>query len=287
MDWLRQGRQDLDALRKDVLEFHKSQAEIKKLGAELAADRQAIQEFNERMNAISTRAPEIEAKVEAVLDMMSIVENASQKATGLQELMSTLDGQVARLESRASFVEGIETRLNTLNTLSTEIDRRLEQQLERRGDFDMLKTASDGVVAQIADAHHKLEAVHALQARFVPLLDQAKVLKSDIDATRTRLEEIKPDDAVVAEHEKRFADLVSTSRALGTELADRRNDMLVARGGARSFGTTEDHAAERAGARAKPSAGDRRTHRGLRRPAGARRANVQTGRGAAPPDHDG
>ena len=226
MDWLRQGRQDLDALRKDVLEFHKSQAEIKKLGAELAADRQAIQEFNERMNAISTRAPEIEAKVEAVLDMMSIVENASQKATGLQELLSTLDGQVARLESRASFVEGIETRLNTLNTLSTEIDRRLEQQLERRGDFDMLKTASDGVVAQIADAHHKLEAVHALQARFVPLLDQAKVLKSDIDATRTRLEEIKPDDAVVAEHEKRFADLVSTSRALGTELADRRNDML-------------------------------------------------------------
>ena len=178
MDWLRQGRQDLEALRKDVLEFHTSQAEIKKLGAELAADRQAIQEFNERMNAISTRAPEIEAKVEAVLDMMSIVEHASQKATGLQELLSTLDGQVARLESRASFVEGIETRLNTLNTLSTEIDRRLEQQLERRGDFDMLNTASDGVVAQIADAHHKLEAVHALQARFMPLLDQAKALKS-------------------------------------------------------------------------------------------------------------
>ena len=35
-----------------------------KLGAELAADRQAIQEFSERMNAISARAPELEAKID-------------------------------------------------------------------------------------------------------------------------------------------------------------------------------------------------------------------------------
>ncbi len=36
MEWLKQGRQDLDALRKDVLEFHKAHAEITKLGAQLA-----------------------------------------------------------------------------------------------------------------------------------------------------------------------------------------------------------------------------------------------------------
>ena len=37
--------------------------------------------------------------------------------------MSALDGQVSRLEARASLVEKIEARLNGLNTLSTEIDQ--------------------------------------------------------------------------------------------------------------------------------------------------------------------
>jgi chromosome segregation ATPase len=227
MDWLRQGRQELDALRKDVLEFHKAHAEITKLGAELAADRQALLGFSQRVDAISIRAPELEARVEAVLDMMSIVENASQKAGGLEELLTALDGQVTRLESRASYVEGVETRLNTLSTLSAEIDRRLGQQLERRGDFDALKTASDGVVAQIADAHHKLEALTALQSKFTPLVDQARTLKADIDAARNRLEEIKPDESVVAEQEKRFSELVATSRTLGNELDERKNNMLA------------------------------------------------------------
>ena len=140
MDWLRQGRQDLEVLRKDVLEFHESHVEISQLSAKLAADRQALQTFGERMTAVSTRAPELEAKVDAILGKMSLVENASQKAAWVKESMSELDGQVSRLEARASLVEKIEERLNGLNTLSTEIDRRLEQQLERRTDFDILKT---------------------------------------------------------------------------------------------------------------------------------------------------
>jgi chromosome segregation ATPase len=225
MDWLKQGRQDLDALRKDVLEFHTAHAEISRLGVQMATDRQAIHEIGERMAAISTRAPELEAKVEAVVDMMSIVENASHKASGLQELMTALDGQVARLEARAALVEGLETRLNGLNTLSADIDRRLAQQFERRADFDIMKTASDGVVAQIADAHHRIDALNAVQARFTPLVDQVRALETEIAATRAQLAEIRPDDAVVAEHERRFADLMATSRALATELAGRKNSM--------------------------------------------------------------
>ena len=209
----------------DVLEFHESHAEIAQLSAKLAADRQALQAFGERMTAVSTRAPELEAKVDAILGKMSLVESASQKATWLEQSMSELDGQVSRLEARASLVEKIETRLNGLNTLSTEIDRRLEQQLERRNDFDMLKTASDGVAAQIVDAQHKLEALNALQTRFLPLVEQVRALKLDIDSTRSRLEEIKPDGAAVAEQERRFAELVATSRVLGTELAERTHNM--------------------------------------------------------------
>ena len=78
--------------------------------------------------------------------------------------MSTVDGHVARLDARASLVETIEGRLNGLNALSSAIDRRLEQQLERRTDLDKLKVASDGIATQIADAQQKVDALVATTA---------------------------------------------------------------------------------------------------------------------------
>lgn len=225
IDWLRQGRQELEVLRKDVLEFHESHATVTRLSAELAADRQTLQTFGEQLTAVATRAPELEAKVDGILNKMALVENASQKATWLKESMSALDGQVSRLEARASLVEKVEERLNGLSTLSAEIDRRLEQQLERRTDFDILKTTSDGVVARIADAHHKLDALQALQARFLPLVEQVRALNVDIDSTRSRLDQMKPDGDAVAEQERRLAELVATSRILGTELTEHTQNM--------------------------------------------------------------
>ena len=108
MDWLRQGREDMEALRKDVLEFQESHANVAQLRADLAADRQAIQAFGERMTAVSARTPELEATVDGILAKMSLVESASHQAVLLEELMSTLDGQVARLEARASLVDTLE-----------------------------------------------------------------------------------------------------------------------------------------------------------------------------------
>ena len=225
MDWLRQGREDLEVLRKDVVEFHESHAQIAQLSAELATDRQALQAFGDRMTAVSTHAPELEAKVDDILGKMSLVEHASRKAISLEESVSALDGQIARVEARGSMVDTIEARLNGLYTLSTEIDHRLEQQLERRSDVDRLKTASDGVLAQIVDAQHKLDALSALQTRFLPLVEQVRTLKIDIDSTRSRLEEIEPDGTAVAEQEKRFAELFATSRLLGIELSERAQHM--------------------------------------------------------------
>jgi chromosome segregation ATPase len=224
-DWLRQGRQELEVLRKDVLEFHKLYAEITHLNAALTADRHAIQAFGERMTAISTRVPELEAKVDTVLGKMSLVEHVSRQAFWLEESSSVLDAQFARLEARSSLVENIEARLNGLNTLTTDIDRRLAQQVEARSDFEILKTMSDGISAQIADAHHKLDALNALQARFLPLFEQVRILRIDIDSTRTQVGEIKPDEAMVAEQERRFAELVETSRVLAAQLAERKNEL--------------------------------------------------------------
>ena len=173
-------------LRRDVLEFQESHAELSQLTAELAADRQALQAFGERMTAVSTRAPELEAKVDAILGKMSLVETASQEATWLKESMSALDGQVSRVEARASLVEKIEARLNGLNTLSTEIDRRLEQQLERRNDFDILKTTSDGVAAQIVErAPQTRSAERAAGAGSCPSSSRCALSTIDIDSTRS------------------------------------------------------------------------------------------------------
>src|SRR3989442_2697741 len=52
VDALRQSRQDLDVLRKDIQEFYKSHAEVAKLGDKLGADRLALEAFGDRMTAM-------------------------------------------------------------------------------------------------------------------------------------------------------------------------------------------------------------------------------------------
>jgi chromosome segregation ATPase len=224
-DWLRQGREDVEALRRDLLEFQHFRADAGELGTDLSACRQELQAFGERMTAVSARAPELEATVDGILARVSLVEGASQRAVRLEELLSTVDGQVARLEARASLVETIERRLNGLNALSTEIDRKLEQQLDRRTDVDRLKIAADGIAAQIADAHHRIEALNALQARFLPIAERVRALEIDLDSTRGRLHEINSDGAAVTELAERYAELMETSRRLASELGQRTHDM--------------------------------------------------------------
>jgi chromosome segregation ATPase len=225
MDGLRQGREDMETLRKDVLEFQTSHANVAQLRAALEVDREALQAFAVRMTAVSSRIPELEATVGGIVARMSHVESSAHQVVLLDELMSTLDGQVARLEARATLVETIERRLNGLNALSTEIDRKLERQLERRTDVDRLKIAADGIAAQIADAHHRVEALNGLQERFLPVVEQVRALEIDIESTRGRLDEIKSDGATIAELAERYSELRETDRMLASELAERTHDM--------------------------------------------------------------
>jgi chromosome segregation ATPase len=225
MDWLRQGRDDMEALRLDVLEFQQSHANVAQLRAALTVDREELEAFGERMTAVSARMPELEATVRGILARMSHVESAAHQAVWLKELMSTLDGQVARLEARASLVDTLESRLNGLHTLSTEIDRRLEQQLERRTDFDRLKIAADGIAGQIADAHHKVETLNGLHQRFLPVVERVRALEIDIESTRSELDEIKSDGAALAELAERYSELKQTDGILASELAKRTHHM--------------------------------------------------------------
>src|SRR5262245_43480184 len=115
MDALRQSRQDLDVLRKDIQDFYKSHAEAAKLGDRLGADRLALEAFGDRMTAMSMQAPELEAKMDAILGKLKLVEEGAQKATRLHESVAELDAQISRVSSRVPYVEKLEGRLNSLN----------------------------------------------------------------------------------------------------------------------------------------------------------------------------
>src|SRR5580765_8628241 len=100
MDALRQSRQDLDVLRKEVQDFYKSHAEIAQLRDKLGSDRVALEAFGERVTALSARAPELESKIDAILGKMKLVEDATAKATQLTESIAELDAQVSRVGVR-------------------------------------------------------------------------------------------------------------------------------------------------------------------------------------------
>jgi len=104
------------------------------------------------MAAVSAGAPALEAKMEAILGKVKLVEDATQKAAHLPESIAALDGQISRVVARMPLVEKIEGRLTGLNTISTDVDRRLGEQLARRAELDALKASCDGLGEQMADA---------------------------------------------------------------------------------------------------------------------------------------
>ena len=139
---------------------------------------------------------------------------------GREVTWAELDAQVSRVSARLPFVEKFEGRLNSLNALSADVDRKLEDQLARRTELETLKTQCDGLAAQMADAQHKLEAVRTLQARLLPLVAEVAKLKTEIGAAEKRLDGTQFSEAAVVEQEKRFVHLVAVSKTVATEVAD-------------------------------------------------------------------
>lgn len=227
IDSLKQTRQDLDVVRKEIQDFHKSHVEVGQLRDKLGADRRGLEAFGERLNAMSTRAPELEAKMDAILGKMKLVEEGTEKATRLNEAVAELDAQLSRVTARVPFVEKLEGRLNGLNTLSAEVDQKLETQLARRTELETLKTASDGLAEQMVDAQHKLEAVRALQGRLLPLVTDLNMLKAEIGRAHERIQTVKADESTIAEQEKRFTELVAAGKAVAVEVFERTRQMQV------------------------------------------------------------
>ena len=282
MDSLRQSRQDLDVLRKEVQEFYKSHAEIVQLRDKLGSDRLALEAFGDRMNALATRAPELEAKMDGILGQMKLVEEGTQKATRLNESVAELDAQISRVSARVPFVEKLEQRLDGLNVVSGEVDGKLKEQLARRTELDTLKTACDGLAAQMVDAQIKLDAVRALQQRLVPLVAEINALKTEISTAGTRI--WRPSSST----KPRWRGSGEAPCRTGLCQQDGRNRGLRALtpdagpvGRARAHGRGQGRAPGGTGPGAEPPARRGRRDSGVGRSARPRGKNVQAARAAS------
>lgn len=115
--------------------------------------------------------------------------------------------------------------MNGLNTVMTEVDRKLTDQVARRAELDTVKTQIDSLAALMADAQQKLESVTVLQNKLLPMTTQLAVLKSEIEKAFSRLKTVQRDDLVVAEQEKRLTDLLEATRAISAEVTERQRQI--------------------------------------------------------------
>ena len=220
-DNLKQSRQDLTVLRKEIQEFYKSQTEISQVRDKIAADRTAFEGFLERVGEFKRHMLELDSRMDAITGKFSVVDEGTQKAANLVAIADDLDGQMTRIASHQQFAEKIEARLNTLNTLSAGVDRKLEEQLGRRADVESLKSLCDGLSLQVSDAQQKIDAVGAVQHKLLPITAQVAVLKGQIDKTAAAFKAGQQDEAKITAQETRLAELLDASRAVAVEVGDR------------------------------------------------------------------
>ena len=105
---LKQSRQDLDTLRKEIQDFYKSHAAAVQLRDRLATDRSALEGFLERTTVFSTGLPELEARMDAITGKLAIVDEGTQKAANLVSIADDLDRQMTRIATQQQFVERVE-----------------------------------------------------------------------------------------------------------------------------------------------------------------------------------
>ena len=221
LETLKESRQDLDVLRKEIQAFYKSQTETSQLRDKIAADRTAFEGFFGRVDEFKRTMPELDSRIDAISSKLSVVDEGTQKAANLVAIADDLDREMTRIAGHQQFVEKVEVRLNTLNTLSGDVDRKIEEQLGRRAEVEALKSLCDGVSLQVTDAQQKLGAVGTLQHKLLPLTAQMATLKGQIDKVHGAFKEARQDETAIAAQEKRLAELVDTSRAAAREAGER------------------------------------------------------------------
>jgi chromosome segregation ATPase len=220
-DTLLRGRQDLDALRQQIHDFHKAYADIGQLRDKLGADRAALETFSERMTAFMARTPQLDATLNAINEKLALVDEGVKQTTRLGELTAHLDAQAAQVSSRMQLVEKLQARVDALHTSASDVDGKLADQLARRAELDTLKSQCEAVLAQALDAQQKVDAVAERQKEVLPLAARLTTLDAQLQASEARVKTIALDEAAVREQQARLTESLETSRTLASEANER------------------------------------------------------------------
>jgi chromosome segregation ATPase len=105
--------------------------------------------------------------------------------------------------------------------VTSDVERKLAEQLERRAEVESLKSLCDTLATQVVDAQQKLDGVAALQARLLPVTSQVSTLLQTLEKSQQLVQAVKLDEAVVHEQQARFAELVERGKALSAETGER------------------------------------------------------------------
>ena len=232
--WTRceQSRQDLDVLRKEIQDFYKSHAEIAKLRDKLGADRLALEAFGERMTAFAARAPELEAQD----GRHPRQAEAGRGGHAEGDAAARIGGRARRADLARQRARAVRREARRPPERPERAQRRRRPEARRaaraaRRARDAARRACDGLGAQMVDAQHKLEvgarAPGQRWCRWSPSVNAAQGRNRDRDTSG--LDGVKFDEATIAEQEKRFAELVAASTAVG----DRSRRAHAADAGAR------------------------------------------------------
>ena len=123
--------------------------------------------------------------------------------------------------ARLQFIEKLEGRINNLHVVTSDVDRKLAEQLGRRNEVESLKSLCDTLGTQVGDAQQKLDGVAALQARLLPLTAQVATLGESIARSQQMVETVKQEESVVHEQKARLTELVEQGKALASETTER------------------------------------------------------------------
>lgn len=218
---LTRSREHLETLRKDIEAFYTSHAAAVQLREGFEAERAAQDAFIERAQAFSTTLPALEGRMSAIASKLDLLDEGMKRTADLGSIVNDLNGKVSLLMGQQEFVERVESRVNALSSLSSEVDRKLHEQIGRNATVESLRSQIDGVALQVSDAQTKVEQVTAAQHRLAPLGADLSTLETQIENAQARFADAQQEESVLAEQERRLADMLARSRAAAIEADER------------------------------------------------------------------
>ena len=211
----------METLKNEIHAVHTTYEETATLLDKLRADKREVEQFLDKAGGFMSQVPQIESKIEALAAQIARAEASAGRATDMAQAVDDLASKLAVIAPRTQIVQDLEGRLNELHALSTDVDRRLSDQLARRTELENLHVLCDGMAAQLVDAQQKLGALGTAQAELEPAMKQIATLKSELESARDGLRALKQDEDELAAQERRFTDLAASSRELAVDIAQR------------------------------------------------------------------